>query len=186
MEKSVWLALKEAEAREVQQVCQWTQCHTSIHEWYPIILSAKCGDTPSCVFISRLNSSQNIIKRMYGAIAEVVEHSLGHLNIYGNLSLLLAADSLRHLARWGNTMLPHQVPNRVFAVCVCVCVCAYVHDVSVYLWPFLPGLFYKWVCHIVHNDCSTISLDLLFLLVSGEIYLDGLMAFDPLCYRGYW
>ena len=63
-------------------------------------------------------SKQIIIWRMYGAIAEVFAHSLDHLHTWKPFALshtshcLLATDSLRHLARWGNTMLPHQVPYR--------------------------------------------------------------------------
>ena len=63
---------------------------------------------------------QIIIWRTYGVIAEVLDHSSDDLNTWKPFAFshtdqcLLATDSLRHLARWGNTMLPHQVPNRVF------------------------------------------------------------------------
>ena len=61
---------------------------------------------------------QIIIWRLYGVIAKVFGHSLDHLDTWKTpvFSLtdqcLLAADSHHHLVRWGNTMLPHQVPYR--------------------------------------------------------------------------
>ena len=59
--------------------------------------------------------------RMYGVIAEGFDHSLDHLDTWKPFAFshtnkcLLATDSLRHLVRWGNTMLPHQVPYRELA-----------------------------------------------------------------------
>ena len=61
---------------------------------------------------------QIISSRMYGVIAEGFDHSLDHLDTWKPFAFshtnkcLLATDSLRHLVRWGNTMLPHQVPYR--------------------------------------------------------------------------
>ena len=62
---------------------------------------------------------QIISWRMYGVIAKGFDHSLDHLDTWKPFAFshtnkcLLATDSLRHLVRWGNTMLPHQVPYRV-------------------------------------------------------------------------
>ena len=64
---------------------------------------------------------QIISWRMYGVIAEGFDHSLDHLDTWKPFAFshtnkcLLATDSLRHLVRWGNTMLPHQVPYRDMA-----------------------------------------------------------------------
>ena len=61
---------------------------------------------------------QIISWRMYGDIAEGFDHSLDHLSTWKPFAFshtsqcVLATDSLRHLVRWGNTMLPHQVPYR--------------------------------------------------------------------------
>ena len=63
---------------------------------------------------------QIIIWRMYGVIAEVFDHSLDHSDTWKPFAFshtgqcLLATDSLHRLARWGNMMLPHQVPYRVY------------------------------------------------------------------------
>ena len=64
---------------------------------------------------------QIISWRLYGVIAEGFGHSLDHLDTWKPFAFshtnkcLLATDSLRHLVRWGNTMLPHQVPYRELA-----------------------------------------------------------------------
>ena len=66
---------------------------------------------------------QIIIWRLYGVIAEVSGHSLDRLDTWKIFAFshigqcLLATDSLRHLVRWGNTMLPHQVPYLVCVTC---------------------------------------------------------------------
>ena len=61
---------------------------------------------------------QTIIWRLYGVIAEVFDHSFDRLDTCKTFAFshtgqcLLATNLLRHLVRWGNTMLPRQVPYR--------------------------------------------------------------------------
>ena len=80
--------------------------------------------------------------RMYGVIAEGFDHSLDHLDTWKPFAFshtnkcLLATDSLRHLVRWGNTMLPHQVPYRDLGVSPfksdrkCTCICALLNEID--------------------------------------------------------
>ena len=65
---------------------------------------------------------QIIIWRMYGVIPEDFDHLLDHLDTWKPFAFshtgqrLLATDLLRHLEGWGNMMLPHQVPYRVYCM----------------------------------------------------------------------
>ena len=149
---------------------------TSFNEWYLIMLSAECGDTPSCIFVTCLDISLRAtnhylanVRRMYvpwcmpwslasgflcqwrgkrsrhsrrmrnphfyssgkRPIAEVVDLSFVHLNICKPVAFShtsqcwFATDSLRLRARWGNMMLPHQVPYRV---CTSDDICFAIHS----------------------------------------------------------
>ena len=90
---------------------------------YILLLWAKCSVTPSCAFLSCLNV---LLQETDCYLANVWRPSWSFWQFIrppGYMETvcifpLFATDALCHLPRWGNMMLPHQVPYRVNFCCM--------------------------------------------------------------------